>query len=344
MQLTQYLSEQDLVLWHKLVDDAQRVVILGHAGPDGDAMGSILAMTHYLCSLGKEAVPMTPNACPDFLRWMPGVERVVVAKNNPEKAKALLGAADLVICQDFNTLSRLEDMQPLADASAAPRILIDHHLDPQPVAQLTISDVSASATCQILFCLLYQLGAYPTIDRQTAACLYCGMMTDTGAFAYNCNNPEIFYIVALLLQRGIDKDRIYRNVYYSYGERRLRLMGYLMYRKMIYLREEHTAIFDLTHDEMRRFNYRRGDAEGFVNLPLQIKGTKLSISLREDTEKPLIRVSLRSVGDFPCNKMAEEFFNGGGHLNAAGGSLPKPMTQALQTARRAVEAYKELLK
>ncbi len=344
MQLTQYLSPADLELWHELVDPAQRIVILGHAGPDGDAMGAILAMTHYLASLGKQATPMTPNACPDFLHWLPGGERVVVAKNNPAKAQALFDEADLVVCMDFNTLARLEDLCPMAEACTAPRILIDHHLDPQPIARLTISDPSASATCQILFCLLYQLGAYPTINRQTASCLYCGMMTDTGAFAYNCNKPEVFNIVALLLERGIDKDKIYRRVYYSYAEKRLRLMGYLMYRKMIYIHAAHTAIFSLDMAEMHRFNYRRGDAEGFVNMPLQIKDTKLSISLREDTEKPLIRVSLRSVGDFPCNKMAEEFFNGGGHLNAAGGSLPKPMNQALQTARRAVEAYMDLLK
>lgn len=343
MQLTQYLTPRMVEQWHRLVDEAHNIVILGHAGPDGDAIGSILAMAHYLRSLNKQATPMTPNACPDFLRWLPGIETVSIAKNNPRRAQRLLQEADLVICQDFNSLARLEDLAPQVEACAAPRILIDHHLDPQPIAQLIVSDPHASATCQILFCLLCQLGAYATIDRRIASCLYCGMMTDTGAFAYNSNSAELYQIISLLLERGINKDKIYRQVYYSYSEQRLRLMGYILYKKLIYLPRQHAAIFALSGEEMARFNYRRGDAEGFVNLPLQIKGTKLSISLREDTEKPKIRVSLRSVDDFPCNEMAERFFNGGGHLNAAGGSLPKPMDKAIETARAAVRAYKDRL-
>ena len=166
-------------------------------------------------------------------------------------------------------------------------------------------------------------------------------MTDTGAFAYNSNRAELFHIVGMLIAKGIDKDKIYRNVYYSYTESRLRLMGYLMYEKMEYFPEEHVALFALTEKEMEHFNFVRGDAEGFVNMPLQIKGTILSISLREDTEKPIVRVSLRSVGDFPCNEMAERFFNGGGHLNAAGGWLPKPIDTAIQTARQAIKSLSE---
>jgi len=343
MELRKYLTEDQLVKWQQLVGAAQNIVVLGHAGPDGDAIGSILAMTHYLKALGKHAVPMTPNPCPDFLRWMPGIEEVVFAKHSMARAKEALNNADLVVCLDFSGFGRLEDIAYDVESVNAPVIVVDHHLDPQIEADLMVSDPQACATCEILFSLFCQIGAYETMSKAIATCLYCGLMTDTGAFAYNSNRPEVYMIVSMLIAKWIDKDRIYRHVYYSYTESRLRLMGYLMNEKLIYFPEEHASVFALTCSEMRQFNFIRGDAEGFVNLPLQIKGTKLSISLREDTEKPIIRVSLRSVDDFPCNKMAEDFFNGGGHLNAAGGSLPKPMSQALETVRNAINAYREKL-
>lgn len=343
MEVRNYLSTQQAEQWAQMVGKARNIVVLGHAGPDGDAMGAVLALTHYLQAMGKEVVPMTPNACPDFLRWMPGIEQVVFFRNKQRKARQALDKCDLFFCLDFNSLQRLEDLRPFVEKRPVARIMIDHHLDPEPMAALTVSDPAASATCEILFCILHQLGAYQSMTRDIASCLYCGLMTDTGAFAYNSNRAELFNIIAMLIAKGIDKDRIYRNVYYSYTESRLRLMGYLMNEKMQYFPEEHTALFALTEEEMTRFNFIRGDAEGFVNLPLQIKDTKLSISLREDTEKPIVRVSLRSVGDFPCNEMAERFFHGGGHLNAAGGSLPKPIDKAVETARKAIAAFSEKL-
>lgn len=341
MEVRHYLSTQQTEQWAKLVGEAHNIVVLGHAGPDGDAMGAVLALTHYLQAAGKEVVPMTPNACPDFLRWMPGVEQVIFFRNKPGKAQQALDKCDLVFCLDFNSLQRLEDLCVPVENCPAPRIMIDHHLDPEPMAALTVSDPEASATCEILFCILHQIGAYGSMTHEMASCLYCGLMTDTGAFAYNSNRAELFHIIALLIAKGIDKDQIYRNVYYSYTESRLRLMGYLMSEKLEYFPKEHAALFALTEEEMERFHFIRGDAEGFVNLPLQIKDTKLSISLREDTEKPLVRVSLRSIGDFPCNEMAERYFNGGGHFNAAGGWLPKPIDKAIAIARKAIAEFKK---
>ena len=343
MEIKKYLSDEDLRKWCRLIGQAHHIVVLGHASPDGDAIGSILTLCHYLKGLGKDAVPMTPNACPDFLRWMPGIEQVVFAKNAVTRSRRTLQEADLVICLDFSGYGRLEDISKEVEALEVPVIVVDHHLDPQIKADLLVSDPQASATCEILFCLLHQLGAYPDMDKAMATCLYCGLMTDTGAFTYNSNRPEIFMVISMLIAKGIDKDQIYRNVFWSYTESRLRLMGYLMSEKLIHFPEEHASVFTLTKEEMDEFHFIRGDAEGFVNLPLQIKGSKLSISLREDTEKPIIRVSLRSVGSFPCNKMAEDFFNGGGHLNASGGSLPKPMDKALETVKKAIAAYRDLL-
>ena len=168
-------------------------------------------------------------------------------------------------------------------------------------------------------------------------------MTDTGGFTYNSNDPEIYEVISMLLTKGIDKDKIYRNVFNVYSEDRMRLTGYILYRKLRFYYNRHASIFALTREEMRRFHFIRGDAEGLVNMPLQVKGMRLSISLREDTERDVVRVSLRSVDDFPCNRMAEEFFHGGGHLNASGGELPFPLSEAMLTAERAIKAYADLL-
>lgn len=343
MKPKEYLSTQAQGLWHKLIDNAHNIVVMGHSGPDGDAMGSILSLTRYLKTKGKHVTPVTPNPCPDFLRWLPGIETVVQAGTADNKAETALRACDLIIYCDFSVLNRVDDLASTISQLNTPAIVIDHHINPQIEADLIISDTSASATCEIVASILYQLDPDCLRDKTTATCLYCGIMTDTGAFAYNSDHPEIFIITALLMQAGIDRDRIYRNVYYNYSESRMRLLGHILKDNMIYVKNRHAAVFTLTTEEMRQYNFVRGDAEGIVNLPLQIKGTRLSISLREDTEKPLVRVSLRSVGDFPCNKMAEEFFNGGGHLNAAGGTLPKPISQAIETALKAIEEYSSLL-
>ena len=236
-------------------------------------------------------------------------------------------------------------METALVGSLAPKVLIDHHLDPTVPAVLTVSLPEACSTCELVFRIVWQLDGFKDLGRHFAAPIYCGMMTDTGGFTFNSTRPEIFFIIGELLTKHIDKDRIYRNVYHNYSEDRIRLMGYVMYEKLVYLPEFHAAFYTLTKEEQRRFHFVKGDAEGLVNIPQQIKGLKLSISLREDTEKPnLIWVSLRSVDDFPCNKMAADFFNGGGHLNASGGHLDLTMEEAVKVVYDAVHAYTELLK
>lgn len=343
LNLNQYLNDNGVEKWNKLIGQASKIVVLGHSGPDGDAIGAILAMTHYLQKLGKTATPVTPNSCPDFLRWMPGIERVLTLNTPNGKTQNVLLNADLVMCLDFGSYGRLEDLGTMVRGLQVPVVVIDHHPDMQISADLAVVDTGACATCEILFSVLSQIDPENLRDRVIATCIYCGMMTDTGAFAYNSNRPEIFLATAMLMSAGIDKDKIYRSVYYNYSEQRLRLMGYILNRKMQYFPELHTAIFTLDVNEMKEYNFVRGDAEGIVNLPLQIKGARLSISMREDSEKPIVRISLRSVGDFPCNRMAEDFFNGGGHYNAAGGSLPKPIEKAYETALKAIEAYRSQL-
>ncbi len=337
-------SDQVAQLSH-LISDAKNIIITCHKSPDGDAIGSTLGWAEYLRSIGKEPTIIVPDQYPDFLSWIPNTEKIVRYDKHPEKCDMLFKIADLVFCLDYNTTSRVDEMEKALVSSTAPKVLIDHHLDPDVPAVLTISHPDLSSTCELIFRIVWQLDGFNRLSKQFAIPIYCGMMTDTGGFLYNSTRSEIYFIIGELLTKHIDKDKIYRNVYHNYSESRIRLMGFVMYEKLVYLPESHAAYYSLTRQEQKRFHFIKGDAEGLVNIPQQIKGLKLSISLREDTDKPnIVWVSLRSVDDFPCNKMAEEFFNGGGHLNASGGRINGTMEEAIATVNRAIEAYDTLLK
>ena len=337
-------SDQVAQLSH-LISDAKNIIITCHKSPDGDAIGSTLGWGEYLRSIGKEPTIIVPDQYPDFLSWIPNTEKIVRYDKHPEKCDMLFKIADLVFCLDYNTTSRVDEMEKALVSSTAPKVLIDHHLDPDVPAVLTISHPDLSSTCELVFRIVWQLDGFNRLSKQFAIPIYCGMMTDTGGFLYNSTRSEIYFIIGELLTKHIDKDKIYRNVYHNYSESRIRLMGFVMYEKLVYLPESHAAYYSLTRQEQKRFHFIKGDAEGLVNIPQQIKGLKLSISLREDTDKPnIVWVSLRSVDDFPCNKMAEEFFNGGGHLNASGGRINGTMEEAIATVNRAIEAYDTLLK
>jgi phosphoesterase RecJ-like protein len=187
------------------------------------------------------------------------------------------------------------------------------------------------------------LGNFSDISKEGAECIYTGMMTDTGAFTYNSNDREIYLIIGELLSKGIDKDEIYRNVYNNNSESRLRLQGYVLCDKMQIFPEFRAALITLSREEQKRFHYVKGDTEGLVNIPLSIKDVCFSVFLREDTEKDMIKISLRSVGTFPCNQVATEFFNGGGHLNASGGEYYGTLEEAVELYKQALVKYEDLL-
>ena len=339
------LNDSQLAQLDQLISDAQNIIVTCHKSPDGDAIGSCLGWAEYLRSRGKEPTVIVPDQFPDFLLWMPNTEKIVRYDKHREKCDMLFKIADLVFCLDFNTPSRVNEMEQALVGSQAPKVLIDHHLDPDVPAVFIVSHPEACSTSELIFRIVWQLDGFKDLSRQFAIPVYCGMMTDTGGFLYNSSRPEIYFIIGELLTKHIDKDRIYRNVYHNYSEDRIRLMGYVMYEKLVYLSDFHTAFYTLTKEEQKRFHFVKGDAEGLVNIPQQIKGLRLSISLREDSEKPnLVWVSLRSVDNFPCNKMAAEFFNGGGHLNASGGHLDMTIDEAVKVVSQAVTAYSELLK
>ena len=339
------IPQDQLARLSQLISDAETILITCHKSPDGDAIGSSLGLADYLRHLGKEPVIIVPDQYPDFLMWLPNTEKIIRYDKQRDKADLLFKIADLVFCLDYNAPSRVDEMEQSLVSSPATRVLIDHHLNPDVPADLIISEPEASSTCELVFRLVWQMGAFPTLTKQFAVPIYCGMMTDTGGFTYNSSRPEIFFIISELLTKRIDKDKIYRNVYHNYSESRIRLMGYVMYEKLVYMPEYNAAYYTLTKDELKRFRFIKGDAEGLVNIPQQIKGLRLSISLREDTEKDrVVWVSLRSVDNFPCNLMAEEFFNGGGHLNASGGRLNCSMDEAVKIVKDAIIAYENKLK
>ena len=339
------MNEDQLVQMNQLISNANNILITCHKSPDGDAIGATLAWAEYLTSIGKEPTMIVPDQFPDFLTWLPNSQKIVRYDKHREKCDMLFKIADLIFCLDYNTPSRVDEMEQSLVSSPASRVLIDHHLKPEVPAVLTISQPEACSTCELIFRIVWQMGAFEQQTRHFAVPVYCGMMTDTGGFLYNSTRCEIYFIISQLLTKHIDKDRIYRNVYHNYSEDRIRLMGYVLYEKLVYIPEYNAAFYTLTKDELRRFHFIKGDAEGLVNIPQQIKGLKLSISLREDTDKPnIIWVSLRSVDDFPCNLMAEQFFNGGGHLNASGGRINGTMQDAIETVRKAIDAFADRLK
>ncbi len=340
------VNEQEVLRLRELVSEAEHIVVTCHTNPDGDAIGSMTAVIQVMERLGRKAVGIAPDRWPDNLQWLPGMDKLLNYSKQKEEADALLKEADLVFMMDHGSLSRMKDLGDAVGQSPARKVMIDHHLDPDhECCDLVVSEPSLCAACEVLYRLMVDMGWAEGLTFDEATSIYTGMMTDTGGFTFASNRPEVFLIVSRLLETGIDKDRIYRNVFYTASPDRYRLMGYLLYVKMELIRDLNASIMSLTNEERRQFKIRNGETDGYVNLPLQIERMRLSIFLREDTErKGVIRVSLRSVDDFPCNKMSEEFFNGGGHKNASGGTIYGTMDEAIELVHTAIHKYAPLLK
>lgn len=324
---------------HSVISSAQHVVLLTHQSPDGDAMGSSLAMYHYIKSLGKDAQVIVPNAFPDFLAWMPGADTVLLYDAQMAEANSSLEEADLVICTDFNAPSRIGALGDKMLTLACPKLMIDHHLHPTDFADFIVSEPEASSTCELVYEVLTTLQAKLSTD--IATCLYTGLMTDTGNFSYNSNRPQIYSIISQLVAAGANKDEIYNAVFNQYSVERMKMVGYCLYQKMRVFPEHHTALIYLSRKELYRFNFQKGDAEGIVNMPLQSKDIHYSVFMREDKATPdemeknggistKIKLSFRSQGDRPVNIFASEVFNGGGHANASGGEYYGPLAEAVQ--------------
>ena len=325
-----------------MVEQSDRIVVIGHQNPDGDAVGAVLGVSAWLRSMGKNPMMVVPDAFPDFLQWLPMSDNIARYDKRKNEIDLCIEIADLLICVDFNEYSRVADMEPVLRSYKGKVIHIDHHIDPAIRADIVVSDNTASSTCELVFKIVWQLGDYPRLDKSFHVPIFTGMMTDTGTFEYANAGPDTFIIVGELLKAGVDKAQIHRNVYDTYSHWRLKLTGYVLYQKLRVLKKYHASYFILTKEELSRFHFIKGDAEGLVNLPLQMKGHKLSISLREDTVRPnTVWVSARSVGNIPCNKICARFFNGGGHLNASGGRLECSIIEAEDIVNKAIESLPE---
>ena len=339
--ISKVIAEDLIHRTQKEIDKADKIVIVVHVGPDGDAMGASLALWHYLMTIEKEPVVIVPTTFPNFLKWMPGADRVLVYETQKEESDELIAAAELIFTLDFNVPNRLAKMEEAIMTATAPKILVDHHLHPTDYAKVTISYPEISSTSELIFRLICRMGDFSKINLACAECIYTGMMTDTGGFTYNSNKPEIYIIINELIKLGVDKDEIYRRVFNTYSADRMRLMGYALYKKMKVYPEYKAALITLSAKELQEFNFQNGDAEGLVNMPLSIDGIVFSVFMREDTDK--IKISLRSQGTFPANKVSSDLFNGGGHLNAAGGESYQTLHETVKKFEEALADYKDFL-
>lgn len=321
-----------------LAPAGQNIVILSHSNPDGDAIGSSLAWSRVLEGMGHNVMCVVPNRYPYFLEWMDGIDRIRIFKESPEPIIEAIGRADLIFCLDFNAISRLEALtEAIEHNTSAKRILIDHHLSPQHVYDLSFSHPESSSTSYLVCLLIERLFGKERFNRQIAESLYVGMMTDTGNFSFSTLTPGLFRMVATLLETGINIPTIYNNVYNAFTEGRARLFGYVIDKKMGIIHNGEVAYMSLKENEMRRFGFQLGDSEGFVNYPLSIKRIKMSAMFLATHR--FIRISLRSRGDVDVNVFARRYFEGGGHKNAAGGKSFRTMEQTIEYFRRAVEEF-----
>lgn len=323
--------------FRSLLAKVNQAVIVTHWSPDGDAMGSSLALYHYLLQLKKKVKVIVPNAYPEFLNWLPGNKQVINFQENEAKAGKLIQAADVIFTLDFNSYKRLEKLGDLLQQSTAPKVLIDHHQQPEAYASLYYHDVAACSTCELVFDLIEALGDKKLIDKKIAACLYTGLMTDTGSFRYPSVTSRTHLILSELLKTGIKPTDIHSAVYDNYSLSRLQLLGYALSQKLRMVPDLPVAYFTLSAEELSRFNYQKGDTEGLVNYPFSIKGI-LVCALFSESEG-MVKISFRSKGKIDMNTFARNYFSGGGHINAAGGKSKESLAA---TEAKFVAHVKEL--
>jgi bifunctional oligoribonuclease and PAP phosphatase NrnA len=325
-----------------LINEPRNIVIITHVNPDGDAMGASLAIYQYLLKKKHNVTVVTPNEYPDFLKWMKGSDQVVEYKSNREKATDILINADLMICADFNEIDRVVGIKEQLSKIKAKRLLIDHHQNPPDLYDYTYITTETTSTSELIYRFIREMDDLSFIDTDMAECIFAGIMTDTGCFSHNSSYPLTYEIIADLLRKGIDKDKIFNFVYNNYSETRMQLMGYALNEKMTIIPEYHTAYMTLSKIELERYNFIPGDTEGFVNLPFTIKGIHVCALFVE--RKDFIKISLRSHGDFAVNTICEQYFKGGGHKNASGGETRLSLNDAVKLFLKILKEHENELK
>jgi bifunctional oligoribonuclease and PAP phosphatase NrnA len=337
------LKKSDFTSVKELIKTSANIIITSHYSPDGDAVGSSMAMYHSLKALNPNITVALPNRFPDFLRWIKDSDKVVIYDQHEESVMMkLFNTADLIFCLDYNALSRVENMEKAIRSSSAVKVLIDHHPNPDKEAfDFCLSKTSSSSTAELVYEFLEETDLKIHINKAAAEALYTGIITDTGSFSFSCNNPQTYRITADLIEMGLDAERLHRLIYDNFSESRLRLLGYAFDKKLLVLSEYKTAIISLTRKELSQFQYITGDVEGIVNYPLSIREINVSIMLTE--REGLIRLSFRSKGEFAVNRIAQEFFEGGGHRNAAGGNSFLSMSETIEKIKSVLPLYQDAL-
>jgi len=301
----------------KLFSSSENILIICHINPDGDSVGAQLALYHYFKANGKNVSLLAPNNLQEFLKWMDGADQINIFIRDRKKCRILIDNADLIVMLDFNQPNRLGEAEEPVMASKAKKIIIDHHLDPVNFADLIISDAGKCSTSELVHELVCNISGKTFMNRSYAESLYVGIITDTGNFEHGAYSSKTFRIVADLLDTGIIKERIINLIYNNFSSDRLRLQGFALNKRMVVLPEFKTAYIFLSKDDLKEYNHVKGDTEGFVNMPLSIKGIYFSALFIEKDN--FIKLSFRSKGQFPSNEFASQYFSGGGHLNASGG-------------------------
>jgi len=319
----------------KLISESSDILLISHINPDGDAIGSQIALHQFLISIGKKVDMLTPNYLQEFLKWMKSSDLIHVFLKERRKCIKLINKADLIIMLDFNQSNRMGEAEDMVLRSGAHKILIDHHLNPSIDADLIISEPSMCSTAELMHRLICELNGKPFINEVYAEALYTGIITDTGNFEHGSYTPDSMRIVADLLEAGIDKSRILDLIYNNFTADRMKLLGYALNKRMVVLPEFKSSYIYLTKDDLREYNHIKGDTEGFVNMPLSIKGVEFSTFFME--KDGFIKLSFRSKGNFPSHEIASSYFSGGGHMNASGGEY-------YDTLENTIEYFLKVLK
>lgn len=312
------MTKQDIKDIKHLLSTKKKIVIVPHKNPDGDAIGSTLGLYHYLLKINHDVRVITPNDYPTFLKWIPGEETILKHDAQTKECDTLINKADLIFTLDFNAFHRAGNMETVLAESNATKIMIDHHQTPDDYATYMFSDVSMSSTCEMIYHFIDMLGDTDKIDSNIATCLYVGIMTDTGSFRFRSTTSKTHEIIAHLIEKGADNTQIHANIYDSNSYNSIQLLGCALSNLKV-IPEYKTAYITLSQDELNRFDYKKGDTEGVVNYGLSLEGIILAAIFIEDRQEGIIKISLRSKGDFSVNELSRAHFNGGGHTNAAGG-------------------------
>lgn len=326
----------------ELLSKPKRIVITTHPKPDGDAMGSSLGLYSYLVQLGHQIQVISPTDYPNFLAWMPNNSEVIIFTKEEEKSKDLIAKADIIFCLDFNSLSRIYELGEIIRDTKAKKVLIDHHLEPEGFEDFRFWTTSACATAQLVYEFIVDfMGNRELINKDVASCLYTGIMTDTGSFRFRSTTAHVHHIVADLIDCGADNTLIHQLVYDDFSISRLRFLGHCLLNKLEVLPEYNTAIILISKEELEQFHVNTGDTEGIVNYALSISGIRLAALIIERDE--VVKLSLRSIGDFPVNEICKKYFSGGGHKNASGGISNETLAATREKFNVILPEYQSLL-